>query len=90
MTDKAPPPPLIAPRRSEDDDEQRLREALERLGGQVMQTIDAAIGLRTAAPDTQRSRHLVRGALVNALLGGMNTFHLHRATGPAKPKPRSN
>lgn len=87
MTEKTPP--LIGARPNEDDEEQRFREALERLGGQIMQTIDAAIGMRTAAPDTQRSRHLVRGDLVGALLRGLNTYHLHRATGPAKTKPRS-
>ena len=88
MTDKTPP--LIAPRPSEDDDEQRFREAMERLGGQIMGTVDSAIGMRTASPDTQRSRHLVRGELVNALLRALNTYHLHRATGPVKStKPRS-
>ena len=89
MTEK--PAPLIAPRPHEDGEEQRFREALERLGGQIVQTLDGAIGMRTASPDTQRSRHLARGELVNALLRSLNTYHLHRATGPAKPtaKPRS-
>lgn len=89
MTER--PAPLIAPRSTEDDEEQRFREALERLGGQIMQTLDAAIGLRSASPETQRSRHLVRGELTNALLRSLNTYHLHRATGPVKPhtKPRS-
>lgn len=84
------PAPLIAPRPHEDDDEQRFREAMERLGGQIMATVDAAIGMRSAAPDTQRSRHQARGELASALFRALNTYHLHRATGPAKtPKPRS-
>jgi len=89
MTDK--PVPLIAPRVNEDDDELRFREAMGRLGGQIMQTLDAAIMLRSAAPDTQRSRHLVRGEVTTALLRALNTFHLHRATGPMPRtiKPRS-
>jgi len=84
------PAPLIAPRENETDEEQRFREALERLGGQLIQTIDSAIGMRTAHADTQRSRHLARGELQQALLRGLNTYHLHRATGPARTtKPRS-
>lgn len=82
--------PLIAPRPNEDDDEQRFREALERLGGQMIQTVDAAIGMRTAGADTQRSRHLARGEMQQALLRMLNTYHLHRAMGPARiAKPRS-
>lgn len=88
MTDKAAP--LIAQRPNEDDDEQRFREAMERLGGQMMQTLDASIGLRSAAPETQRSRHLARGNLVSFLLQSLNTYHLHRAQGPVRQKPRSN
>lgn len=81
---------MIAPRRNEDDDEQRFREALERHGAQILQTLDASISLRTASHGTQRSRHLVRGQIVSALIGAMNTFHLHRAVGPAgATKPRS-
>jgi hypothetical protein len=84
------PAPLIAPRPNEDDDEQRFREAMERLGGQMIATLDSAIGMRTASPDTQRSRHLARGDLVNAMLRSLNTYHMHRTIGPGKPhKPRS-
>lgn len=87
MTDKAAP--LIAPRPNEDDDEQRFREAMERHAGQMMQTLDASIALRSAAPETQRSRHLARGQLVAFLLQSLNTYHLHRAQGPVRQKPRS-
>lgn len=80
----APPAPLIAPRPNEDDDEQRFREALERLGSQIMATMDSAICMRTASADTQRSRHLTKGELTNALLRALNTFHLHRAAGQGR------
>ncbi len=96
MNAHSPPPakerpgPIIAPRTHEDDEEQRLREAMERLGGQIMATLDAAIQMRTAAPETQRSRHLMRGELTSALLRAMNTYHLNRYAGQVKPiMPRS-
>lgn len=84
-------PPLIAPRPSEDDDEQMFREALERLGAKLMATLDQRIELRSSAPDTQRARHLVRGAVVTALTQGMNTYYLHRLLGPVRATitPRS-
>lgn len=84
-------PPLIAPRPAEDDDEQMFRESMERLGAKLMATLDAQVGLRTAASDTQRSRHLVRGAVVTALTQAMNTYYLHRLLGPvrATATPRS-
>lgn len=87
---KEKPTPLIAPRVHEDDEEMRFREALERLGSQIMLTVDSAIQMRAAAAVTQRSRHTVRSELSGALLRALNTFHLNRSTGPAKPtKPRS-
>jgi hypothetical protein len=97
MNQHATPPtkerqaPLIAPRPNETDEEQRFREAMERLGGQIMTTLDSAIQTRTAAPETQRSRHLVRGELTTVLLRAMNTFCLNLNAGPnPKPiKPRS-
>lgn len=86
MSDKTAP--LVAPRPNEDGEEQRFREALERMGAGLLQTLDAAIGMRTASPDTQRSRHLARGSLQDSLLRMLNTYHLHRATGPMR-QPRS-
>jgi len=81
--------PMIAPRPNEDGEEQRFREAMDRLAGQMLQTLDASISLRTAAPDTQRSRHLARGHLLSFLLHSLNTYHLHQAQGPVRQKPRS-
>jgi hypothetical protein len=83
------PAPLIAPRSGEDGEEQRFREALERLGTQIVQTLDAAIGMRTAHPDVQRNRHLARGHVQDALLRAQNTFHLHRALG-ISTRPRTH
>ena len=83
--------PLIAPRPVEDDDEQMFREAMERLGGKMLNTLDQRIELRSSQPDTQRSRHLVRGAIVGALTQAMNTYYMHRLLGPvrATTPPRS-
>lgn len=77
--EKKKPDPLISPRPSEEDEERRFREAMERLGGQIMSTVDSAIGLRTASSGVQRSRHIIRGELVGVLLRSMNTFYMHAA-----------
>lgn len=84
-------PPLIAPRPTEDDDEQMFRESLERSGAKLLSTLDAKVELRTSAPDTQRARHLVRGAIVAALTQAMNAYYLHRHLGPVRvtTTPRS-
>jgi hypothetical protein len=84
MTEK--PTPLIAPRSNEDDGERRFREALERHGDSMMQTLDAAVALRQAHPATQRARHLSRSALQDAMLRMLNTYWMHRAQGPAEHK----
>jgi hypothetical protein len=78
------PVALIAPRTNEDGEEQRFREAIERYGEQLIQTLDAAIQLRQAHPDTQRARHLARGSLQGAMLRMLNAFFTHRALGPAQ------
>ncbi len=78
------PPPLIAARPVEDDDEQMFREALERHGAKLMATIDQRIELRSSAPETQRARHLVRGALIGAMTQAMNAYYMHRQVGPAR------
>jgi hypothetical protein len=67
---------LLPPRAGETDEEQRLREALNRHGGSLLSTLDSAIGLRTAPPDVQRSRHLARGHLMDALLTAQHAFTL--------------
>jgi hypothetical protein len=56
---------LLPARPGESDDERRLREAVNRLGGQLMAALDAAIAMRSAPPEAQRQRHVARGSLVN-------------------------
>ncbi len=56
-----PLPTLIPARTHEADEEQRLREAINRLCGQALAALDAAIKLGTAPHKTQRARRLPRG-----------------------------
>lgn len=67
---------LLPARPGESDDERRLREALNRLGGQMVGVIDAAIQFRTAPQPAQRARHMARGELVKACLLGMQALYL--------------
>lgn len=80
-------PTLLTPRSGETDEETRLREALDRLGGQIIATLDAAICLRTAQPETQRERHRVRGSVRDALVQAMSVHDMHIHLG-ATPKPQ--
>lgn len=73
------PSPFLPERPGETDDEQRLREAMNRLGGQMLGILDAAIELRTADNEVQRSRHLMRGQLQSVVLLAMHTHTLNRA-----------
>lgn len=65
---------MLPVRVGETDKEKRLREALNRLGGQVVGAIDAAIEMRTAPQEAQRARHMARGAILEALLLGMHAL----------------
>lgn len=56
---------LLPERESETDAERRLREAINRLGGQLIGVLDAAMALRTAPAEAQRARHRARGHLVD-------------------------
>lgn len=56
-------PVLLPERQHETDAEKRLREAINRLGGQMLSVLDSAMALRTAAQDAQRERHRARGHL---------------------------
>ena len=76
-----PAKPILPTRPGETDEEQRLREAINRLSGQFMSALDAAIAMRTAEPEVQRTRHLARGHLQNAAVTAMHTFTLHRYGG---------
>lgn len=56
-------PDLLPERMNETDSERRLREAINRLGGQLVAVLDSAMALRTAPSDAQRERHRARGHL---------------------------
>jgi len=57
------PDQLIPRRPNETDAERRFREAINRLGGQLLQTLDASMGLRTAPNEASRARGRARGHL---------------------------
>lgn len=50
------------------EDEERLREALNRQAQQMLDTLDAAMKMRTAPGPAKRQRHLAKTALEDALL----------------------
>lgn len=66
------PKDLIVARPGETDAEQMLREKINRLGGQMLAAIDAAIEMRTAPPEAQKMRHVARQNLVNT---GLNALY---------------
>lgn len=74
-----PLPTLLPARDNETDEEQRLREAINRLGGQALAALDAAIKFRTAPHEAQRARHLARGHLVDFSLKAMHALLLTAA-----------
>lgn len=74
-----PLPTLIPARPHEADEEQRLREAINRLCGQALAALDAAIKFRTAPHEAQRARHLARGHLVDFSLKAMHAITLTAA-----------
>jgi hypothetical protein len=67
---------ILPPRAGETDDEKRFREALNRHAGNLLSTLDAALALRTAPPDVQRTRHLARGHLTDFCLKAMHAHAL--------------
>lgn len=84
MTD---PHAILPTRRGETDDEQRLREAINRLAGQMLGTLDAALALRTAPQASQRARHVARGHLVEFAVMAMHAMALKEsADGDATAK----
>lgn len=67
---------FLVPRAGETDEERRLREAINRQASQLLQTLDAAVNLRTASSDVARTRHLARGDLLNFALKAMHAHAL--------------
>lgn len=70
---------LLPPRKGESDEEARLREAVNRLGGQMLATLDAAISLRTAPAEAQKARHTARQALQDFALRAQFAMSLTEA-----------
>lgn len=73
---------FLIPRPGETDEERRFREAIDRQATQLLQTLDAAINLRTAPSDAARTRHLARGDLLNFTL---KALHAHALSNQADP-----
>lgn len=65
-------PDLLPERAGETDEERRLREAVNRLTGQLMGTLDAALRLRSAPNEAQKFRHVARSHLVEFSLKAMH------------------
>lgn len=70
---------FLVRRRDETDEETRLRESIDRQATQILKTLDAAIGLRTAPSDVARLRHLARGDLQNFALKAAHALALLNA-----------
>lgn len=67
---------LLPARSGEADDERRLREAINRLSGQMLAAIDGAIQFRSAPAEAQRIRHMARGELAKAAVLAMHAYSL--------------
>jgi hypothetical protein len=65
-------PDLLPVRPGESDEERRLREAINRLAGQMVTTLDHALRLRTAPNEAQKMRHVARGHLVDFAIKAMH------------------
>ncbi|MBK8772898.1 MAG: hypothetical protein IPM06_21045 [Rhizobiales bacterium] len=63
--------PLLPDVYADDPDVARLAEVINRLGGQMMSSIDAAVRTRTAPSAAQRERHNARRHLQQAGLHAM-------------------
>lgn len=73
------PKDLLAPRTVETDAEQLFRERFNRLAGQIVDGLDAAIRTRTAPAEAQKMRQVMRQHLLNAGLSGLYAITLHQA-----------
>ena len=67
---------LLPVRSGETDDERRLREAINRLSGQILNAVDAAIQFRSAPAEAQRIRHMARAKLVEGAVLAMHALAL--------------
>jgi hypothetical protein len=85
MNERVPPEqakaaPLLPNIYRDDPEIQRMLEAFNRLGGQLLATIDSAIGMRSAPAAAQRERHLARGAIQEAGVHALNAIALKGKT----------
>lgn len=73
---KAILPPAVE---GEPDEERRLRDAINRMGGQMLSALDSAVALRTAPAEAQRERHNARARLEEFGLHALNSLRWARA-----------
>lgn len=71
---------ILPTRTGETDAERRLRETVNRLGGQLLSTLDSAIGLRTAPAEAAKARHAARQHLTGFALHAMHSLACITAT----------
>lgn len=71
---------FLPPRSNETDGERRLREAINRQCQALLNTLDAAIELRTAPGEAARARHLARGDLLGFALKAMHAHAIRADT----------
>lgn len=74
---------ILPARSSETDQERRMREAINRHGGQLIAALDAAISLRTASGPVAKARHLARGHLTDFALKAMLAIAFSEMSGAA-------
>lgn len=65
--------------RDADDERKRLHESLARQCEQILKTLDAALALRTAPQEAQKSRHLARQHLIDFYLRAMHAHDCRRS-----------
>ena len=65
---------ILPERRGETDDERRLRETINRLGGQMLAALDSAINFRSAPQHAQKARNIARGKMTDFSLSAMNAL----------------
>lgn len=65
---------ILPARSGETDPERRMRETVNRLGGQLLGALDSAIGLRTAPAEAAKARHAARQHLTGFALHAMHSL----------------
>lgn len=79
MPQRKPAKTILPPEHPGDtDEERRLREFINRVAGQLLGTLDAALALRTAPAEAQRERHNARSCLEGFGLHAMNALQWAR------------